>query len=76
MTVKRGEKIMLCGDTGMSFHNHLHMEVRVEQGQRRQRARQGRRRRFTIPFVFKEVSRFLDTDGVPTRFNFYTSDNG
>ncbi len=77
VTVKRGEKIMLCGDTGTSFHNHLHMEVRCEKGPNSNKVRGfDDESDFTIPFVFKEVSRFLDTDGVPTHFNFYTSDNG
>jgi hypothetical protein len=77
VTVKRGEKIMLCGDTGTSFHNHLHMEVRVEKGPNTSKVRgMDDNSDFTIPFVFKEVSRFLDTDGVCTRFNFYTSENG
>jgi hypothetical protein len=76
VTVKRGEKIMLCGDTGISFHNHLHMEVRVEKGSGDNVRGMKDDADFTIPFVFKDVSRFLDTDGVPTGLNFYTSDNG
>ena len=77
VTVKRGDKIMLCGDTGKSFHNHLHMEVRVEKGPRADRVRGFEDDdSFTVPYVFKEVSRFLDTDGVPTKLNYYTSDNG
>jgi hypothetical protein len=77
VTVKRGEKIMLNGDTGKSFHNHLHLEVRVEKGPNAGRVRGFEDDdSFTVPFLFKEVSRFLDTDGVPTGFNFYTSDNG
>lgn len=76
VTVKRGEKIMLCGDTGISFHNHLHMEVRVELGAGGNVRGMADDRSFTVPFVFKEVSHFLETDGVPAHFNFYTSDNG
>ena len=76
VTVKRGEKIMLCGDTGNSLNNHLHIEVRVESGTGSNVRGMADDGSFTIPFVFKEVSHFLETDGVPAHFNFYTSDNG
>jgi len=66
--VDRGQPIMRSGDTGMSFHNHLHLHVAPDNGS-------GSPAGFTIPFVFQEVSRLLDTDGVCTRFNFYRSTN-
>jgi hypothetical protein len=66
--VKRGQPIMRSGDTGMSFHNHLHLHVVPDDGS-------GGRADFSIPFVFQEVSRLMDTDGVCTRFNFYRSTN-
>ncbi len=76
--IKRGEPIMLAGNTGISFHNHLHMQVQVEKlpregGPAAPVANAVRNTNFTIPYVFKDVTNFLGTDGVPKHFNFYTS---
>ena len=51
-TVRRGQVIMLAGDTGTSFHNHLHMDVLLDDGS-------GNPGAFSIPFVFDDV----DGDG-------------
>lgn len=79
--VRRGEPIMLAGDTGVSFHNHLHYYVlpgppppgppAVGSGVVA-RSNYGN----CIPFVFRDVSPkpFLYTnDGVPYHLDFYTS---
>jgi hypothetical protein len=74
-TVRRGEPIMLAGDTGISFHNHLHMHVLTGPPPPTVPVSRGMLSAFTIPFVFREVTNFLGTDGVCTRLNFYTSNN-
>ena len=63
-TVARGQVIMLAGDTGTSFHNHLHMQVQNAASNA-----------YTIPFVFREVSNIFGPDGVPQALTYYTSDN-
>lgn len=73
--VRRGEPIMLAGDTGISFHNHLHMHVLTGPPPPTVPVNRGMLSNFTIPFVFREVTNFLGTDGVCTRLNFYTSRN-
>ena len=75
VTVARGEPIMRSGDTGTSFHNHLHLHVQVERARAGPGPGRARNDDFTIPFVFREVSRFPDTDGVPAHFNIYFSEN-
>jgi hypothetical protein len=87
--VSRGDVIMRSGDTGTSFHNHLHIHVQQEVLPRPPLpvpapgdppppplSSAVRDTRFTIPFVFKEVTHVLGTDGVPATFNAYTSENG
>ena len=71
--VKRGQPIMLAGDTGMSFHNHLHMHVQAEMAGPNASTPPADRRTtaYTIPFIFQEV----DGDGVCVHGNWYTSDN-
>lgn len=71
---------MRAGDTGISFHNHLHMQVHTELLPRPGGAGAPvtsavQNTNYTIPFVFREVTNFLGTDGVPKYFNFYTSRN-
>lgn len=70
--IRRGQAIMLAGDTGRSFHNHLHIHVRpgpavggfsTDPGGGTGTANR------TIPFVFRE------RDSVPTLLNSYTSQN-
>ncbi|MCE7983497.1 MAG: M23 family peptidase [Caldilinea sp. CFX5] len=71
--VKRGQPIMLAGDTGMSFHNHLHIHVQAEMAGPNTGTPPADRRTtaYTIPFIFQEV----DGDGVCVHGNWYTSDN-
>jgi hypothetical protein len=78
--VLRGHKIMRSGDTGMSFHNHLHMHVCQERLPRPAGAAISaavRDASFTIPFVFTrdEVKHLFGPDGVCRTFDFYKSAN-
>lgn len=74
--VARGDHIMDAGDTGISAYNHLHVYVKsgpsnatgppvaswnLDPG--------------SIPFVFREVTHLIGTDGVPKAFNSYESEN-
>jgi hypothetical protein len=76
--VKQGDKIMKAGDTGLSFHNHLHMQITVANPTPPADARGmlDKLAAYTIPFVFREVSHIIDTDGVLLARQWYTSDNG
>ncbi|HEX6559571.1 MAG TPA: hypothetical protein VF021_08910 [Longimicrobiales bacterium] len=72
--VKRGDRIMRAGDTGISFHNHLHMMVQAGPSS----ASAPPVSRFnlttgTIPFVFKDVTHLIGRDGVCKNLNFYRS---
>lgn len=77
--VARGDVIMRAGDTGKSFHNHLHVEVHPDDGSGNPN------RSVSLPMVFREVGKrhevadlfglLANPAGVPTRFNFYTSEN-
>jgi hypothetical protein len=67
-TVKRGQPIMLAGDTGTSFYNHLHMHVLPgDSGP----ASIDPDDSVAIPFVFQDV----DDDGVCKAMNWYESAN-
>ena len=63
--VRRGQPIMLAGDTGNSFHNHLHMHVLPESGGTVDKT-------ITIPFVFQDVE---DNGGVCQHLHYYQSSN-
>lgn len=65
VTVVRGQPIMLAGDTGTSWYNHLHMHVRPEQ------AGTTAPNSYTIPFVFDDV----DDEGVCKALHWYESNN-
>ncbi len=71
--VRRGQPIMLAGNTGTSFHNHLHMHVLPEDQNTGQPAN------YTIPFVFQDVEVvsefFQGPDGVCQHLKWYTSQN-
>ena len=80
--VKQGQVIMLAGSTGISFHNHTHIEVRSLAGAGSPPASpppagtavaRSLLNQWTIPFVFNEPS--LDADGVPKSKTFYKSTN-
>lgn len=81
--VRRGQPIMRSGDTGTSFHNHVHMDVLPGPAPAPTppgvtRAALGNQ---TIPFVFREVINpwvfpfSFPPDGVPQARTYYTSDN-
>jgi hypothetical protein len=74
--VRRGQPIMRSGSTGISFHNHLHMDVR-QQPEGFTMPATGRVNRGNlsapVPFVFRDVTNFLGRDGVCTKLNWYTS---
>ena len=79
--VARGEQIMRAGNTGRSFHNHLHMHVHQGElgsppGSPFFSVADLPDTSFTIPFVFREIKHpVFGTDGVPEVWDFYTSDN-
>jgi hypothetical protein len=68
--VKRGHLIMKAGSTGVSFHNHVHLDVRKgpAAGSPIRWSTLGQ----TIPFVFSDCR---EDDGRPRRLNFYSSSN-
>jgi len=74
-TVLRGQPIMRAGDTGVSFHNHLHIQVMVgpATGVEVRLDNAGGTppsvNNYTIPFLFREI------DGVPKVLNSYLSQN-
>lgn len=63
--VAQGDLIALAGDTGMSFHNHLHLHVLADDGT----GNPGNR---TVPFVFDDVD---SNDGVMRSITWYRSGN-
>lgn len=63
--VAQGDLIALAGDTGMSFHNHLHMHVLPDDGTGRPNLS------FAIPFVFQDAP----GDGVLKSTTWYRSGN-
>jgi hypothetical protein len=75
--VKRGQPIMLAGDTGTSFHNHLHMHVTPEAlppgaaGPSSPASAAVQNSSYTIPFIFQDVG----GDGVCQHLKWYTSTN-
>lgn len=77
--VTRGQVIMHAGDTGTSFHNHLHMHVVGATSPGQATAvppiDDGDLTQYTLPFVFKEATHVLHRDGVLRRLTWYTSDN-
>ncbi|MCP4765236.1 MAG: hypothetical protein GY875_03105 [Gammaproteobacteria bacterium] len=84
--VKRGENIMWAGDTGVSFHNHLHLHVRPGPEPKIPADRadplepeiinpsdmDGSR---TLPIVFKDATHPLKPDGRLYHLTWYRSGN-
>ncbi|WP_159992270.1 M23 family metallopeptidase [Roseomonas sp. 18066] len=64
--VTQGQIIALAGDTGMSFHNHLHMHIVADNGAGQPDTS------IAIPFVFQDV----EGDGVLKSRTWYMSGNG
>lgn len=74
--VRQGQPIMLAGNTGNSFVNHVHIHVRPgPPSSTPPPVARGNLTNRTIPFVFREVTHIIGTDGVPKSLKFYTSDN-
>jgi hypothetical protein len=83
--VQQGHVVMLAGDTGVSFHNHLHLQVRGSTPSTPVPAtpppvpyppiQANQLEGFTLPFVFREVKNILHADGVPWHLSWYASDN-
>ncbi|MCG8313356.1 MAG: M23 family metallopeptidase [Pseudomonadales bacterium] len=78
-TVAQGDAIMKAGNTGESFHNHLHMEIKTRMEPHagavdgdEVHITTGNFSSDTMPFVFADV----DGDGVVKSLTFYTSENG
>jgi hypothetical protein len=75
--VRRGQPIMLAGDTGTSFHNHLHMHVLPEMlpagatGPTAPATGAVVNNNYGIPFIFQDVG----GDGVPKNLTWHTSNN-
>ncbi len=78
--VNQGDIIMQAGDTGISFHNHLHMHVLAETGSTPATppVKRDTLSDYTLPFVFseKEASHVLAPNGVLQKLTWYKSDNG
>ena len=77
--VAQGDPIMKAGNTGVSFHNHLHMQIKTRKEAHAGAAPGGSINLnstdfedSTIPFVFADVP----GDGVVKSLAFYTSENG
>ena len=82
--VTQGQVVMLAGDTGTSFHNHLHLHVRALVGAPVPPAalpavpppfNPGNLSRYTLPFVFREGRHVLGRDGPLRHLTWYTSEN-
>lgn len=78
--VRQGDLILLGGNTGRSFFDHLHVHVLGEkEGERPMRgavqSKIGDYPHLTIPFVFNEIRPFIGKNGVPKSLEFYESDN-
>lgn len=71
--VKRGDRIIRAGDTGISFHNHLHMMVQEGPDVATAPLDRSQYSDPTIPFVFKDVTHLIGRDGVCKNLNFYKS---
>ncbi|MEM1159768.1 MAG: M23 family metallopeptidase [Pseudomonadota bacterium] len=71
--VRRGELICLAGDTGMSFHNHLHLHVLPDDGTGNNPVDVTAAGQFfsTVPFVFDDAP----GDGVLKSTTWYRSRN-
>lgn len=76
-TVAQGDVIMKAGHTGMSFHNHLHMQVQVrDPAYSTAHVNEDQLKPYTIPFVFRGVRHVIGKDGVLKARSWYVSDNG
>jgi hypothetical protein len=80
-TVTQGEVIMLADDTGVSFHNHLHMHVRggpappASPPATPTPIADASLTQYTVPFVFREAKHVIARDGVLKNLTWYKSEN-
>ena len=78
--VNQGDVIMQAGDTGISFHNHLHMHVLASTTSTPASPpiKRSTLSDYTLPFVFSkaEASHVIAPDGVLQKLTWYKSDNG
>jgi hypothetical protein len=81
LRIHKGQPIMRSGNTGNSFHNHLHMDVRAHATQPDPMVAApdavplADLDDFTIPFVFREVTHLIAPDGVCQALTWYRSEN-
>ncbi len=75
--VQQGQPIMHAGDTGVSFHNHLHMHVvgSTASTPASPPIRSNQLTSYTLPFVFREARHVIKPDGVLQYLTWYKSDN-
>lgn len=83
--VRQGEVVMLAGDSGTSFHNHLHLHVRPAlPGTPVPPATPAPTfapilpttlAKYTVPFIFREGRHVLGRDGPLRHLTWYTSEN-
>jgi hypothetical protein len=82
--VTQGQVVMLAGDTGTSFHNHLHLHVRAMVGAPVPPAalpavpppfNPGNLSPYTLPFVFREARHVIGADGPLRHLTWYRSEN-
>jgi hypothetical protein len=78
LQIRRGQPIMLAGNTGKSTHNHLHFNIQTD-GSTSPTAtlpiKKSSMKGSDLPFVFREVTHVIGTDGVPQSLNHYLSEN-
>ncbi len=75
-TVAQGDVIMKAGHTGMSFHNHLHMQIQVRNPSATGSFNWSQTKNYTIPFIFQGVRNVIGADGMLKACTWYESDNG
>jgi len=80
--VQRGQVVMLAGDTGVSFHNHLHLHVRAATAATPVTViplaapiTPRTLSPYTLPFVFAEATHPLGSDGPLRHLRWYRSQN-
>ncbi|MFO1271639.1 MAG: hypothetical protein U1F50_08190 [Rubrivivax sp.] len=76
--VQRGHVVMLSDDTGVSFHNHLHLHVRAAVAGTTPAAppiTPDKLSPYTLPFVFQEGIHLFGRDGPLRHLTWYESQN-
>ncbi len=83
--VSQGQVVMQAGDTGVSFHNHLHLHVRAATAGTPvpptppaatfAPIRPTTLSAYTLPFVFREARHILGADGPLRHLTWYRSEN-